>query len=372
MNPTAVESGAKAIIALKEGKGIGRTFRLILLDAQMPEMDGFALAEVIKRNPDWRAATVMMLSSAGQRGDAVRCRELGVAAYLTKPVQQAELLNAILTSLGTGAKNQASPALVTRHSLREARNRLQILLVEDNAVNQLVALRLLEKHGHSVTVASDGRKALIAWEQQPFDLVLMDVQMPEMNGWQATQAIREKEKTTGQHIPIAAMTAHAMTGDEEKCIAAGMDFYLTKPIRTQELFAVLEEIGQKSGSNLGAQSLSESAATNVIDLVGVLERLEGDRDLFEELAQVFKTECPKMVKEIRHAISTHDASNLEHQAHALKGSSANIGSSAVSQTAYEIEKVARSADMERASALLKVLEIEVDRLFCELETFCAG
>jgi HPt (histidine-containing phosphotransfer) domain-containing protein len=200
----------------------------------------------------------------------------------------------------------------------------------------------------------------------------MDVQMPEMNGWQATQAIREKEKTTGQHIPIAAMTAHAMTGDEEKCIAAGMDFYLTKPIRTQELFAVLEEIGRKSGSNLGAQPLSESAATNVIDLVGVLERLEGDRDLFEELAQVFKTECPKMVKEIRHAISTHDAANLEHQAHALKGSSANIGSSAVSQTAYEIEKVARSADMERASALLKVLEIEVDRLFCELETFCAG
>jgi two-component system, sensor histidine kinase and response regulator len=253
--PAAVESGAKAIISLKEGRGIGRTFPLILLDAQMPEMDGFALAEAIKRNPDWRAATVMMLSSAGQRGDAMRCRELGVAAYLTKPVQQAELLDAILTALGTRAKDEVSPELVTRHSLRERRSCLQILLVEDNAVNQLVALRLLEKCGHSVTIASDGRKALAALEQQPFDLILMDIQMPEMNGWQATQAIRENEKKTGQHIPIVAMTAHAMKGDEEKCIAAGMDLYLTKPVRTQELLAVLDEIAnRKRGSHIAVQS----------------------------------------------------------------------------------------------------------------------
>jgi two-component system sensor histidine kinase/response regulator len=371
-NPSGVDSGAKAIVTLKEGKGIGRSFPLILLDAQMPEMDGFALAEAIKRNPDWRAATIMMLSSAGQRGDALRCRELGVAAYLTKPVQQAELLDAILTALGTRAKNEEPPLLVTRHSLRESRNRMKILLVEDNAVNQLVALRLLEKCGHSVILATDGRKALVALEQQPFDLILMDIQMPEMNGWQATQAIREKEKTTGHHIPIVAMTAHAMKGDEEKCIAAGMDFYLSKPIRTQELLAVLDEIGDRVGARVvAAESLSETPEASVIDLTAALERLAGDRELFEELAQVFKTECPRIVKQIRLAVAASDEANLERQAHALKGSSANLGATAVSQAAYELEKMARSGDLKHATGLLNVLEKDVDRLFCELEAFSA-
>ena len=239
---------------------------------------------------------------------------------------------------------------------------MQILLVEDNAVNQLVALRLLEKYGHSVTLASDGRKALVALEQQPFDLILMDIQMPEMNGWEATQAIREKEKATGQHIPIVAMTAHAMKGDEERCIAAGMDSYLAKPIRTQELLAVLDEIGDRKGSNLVAEPPSKKPAADVIDLTAALERLDGDRALFEELAQVFKAECPKIVAEIRRAVSHHDATTLRLQAHTLKGSSANLGASAISQTAYEIEKIALSADMERANELLKLLEREVDRL----------
>jgi len=221
-----------------------------------------------------------MLSSAGERGDAMRCRELGVAAYLTKPVQQAELLDAILIALGTRAKTEAAPSLVTRHSLRETRVRLQILLVEDNAVNQLVALRLLEKNGHTVTVASNGRKALAALEEQPYDLILMDVQMAEMNGWEATQAIREKEKTTGQHIPIVAMTAHAMKGDEERCLAVGMDAYLTKPIRGQELLAVLDEIGRnKVDPSRSAGTNSTSPATSVVDLSATLERLEGDREL---------------------------------------------------------------------------------------------
>ena len=371
-NPTAVDSGAKAIVTLKEGKGIGRTFPLILLDAQMPEMDGFALAEAIKRNPDWRAATIMMLSSAGQRGDAIRCRELGVAAYLTKPVQQAELLDAILTALGTRARTETPPPLVTRHSLRETRVRLQILLVEDNAVNQLVALRLLEKYGHTVTVAANGKKALSALDEQAYDLILMDVQMPEMNGWEATQAIREQEKTTGQHIPIVAMTAHAMKGDEEKCLAAGMDAYLTKPIRSQELLAILDDIGRnKAGSSTSAESTSTNPAMNVLDLSAALERLEGDRELFEELVQVFKTECPRIMKEIRRAISSHDLADLEHHAHALKGSSANLGASSVSQTAFDLEKMARSADIGRAGDLLNLLEREVDRLFCELEAFSA-
>ena len=238
-NPTAVESGARAITALREAQGLGRIYPLILLDAQMPEMDGFALAECIKRNPDWKTATIMMLSSAGQRGDAKRCRDLGVAAYLTKPVRQDELLDAILTALGTRPTKETSPALVTRHSLREISNHLRILLVEDNAVNQVLAARLLEKRGHSVIVAGNGKEALAVLEKQSFDLVFMDVQMPEMDGLEATTAIREKEKTSGNHLAVIAMTAHAMVGDRERCLAAGMDDYLTKPIRPDELTGLL-------------------------------------------------------------------------------------------------------------------------------------
>jgi PAS domain S-box-containing protein len=239
-NPTAVESGAKAITALREDQGLGRTFPLILVDAQMPEMDGFALVECIKKNPDWKTATIMMLSSAGQRGDARRCRELGVASYLTKPVRHGELLDAILTALGTWPIKEAAPALVTRHSLREASDHLSILLVEDNAVNQVLAVRLLEKRGHSVTVAGNGKDALAALEKRFFNLVFMDVQMPEMDGFEATAAIREKEKTSGNHLPIIAMTAHAMVGDKERCLEAGMDDYITKPIRIEELSDLLK------------------------------------------------------------------------------------------------------------------------------------
>jgi two-component system, sensor histidine kinase and response regulator len=206
----------------------------------MPEMDGFALAGCIRRNPEWGSATIMMLSSAGQRGDAKRRREIGVAAYLTKPVRQSELLDAILTALGTRQIKEASPAaLATRHSLRETNNRLRILLAEDNAVNRLLAVRLLEKRGHAVTVAGNGKEALAALEKQPFDLVLMDVQMPEMDAFEATAAIRDKEKHSGSHLPVIAMTAHAMVGDRERCLAAGMDDYITKPIRPDDLTAVL-------------------------------------------------------------------------------------------------------------------------------------
>ena len=262
INPTAAESGAKAIIALRESQGLGRIYPLILLDAQMPEMDGFALAETIKRNPDWKSATIMMLSSAGQRGDARRCRELGVTAYLTKPVRQAELLDAILTALGTKPTKETFPALVTRHSLREASDHLRILLVEDNPVNQLLAVRLLEKRGHSVTVAGNGKEALATLEKSTFDLVFMDVQMPQMDGFEATVAIREKEGASGDHLPIIAMTAHAMAGDRERCLKAGMDDYISKPIRPQELADLLKHY---SGSIL-PQTLAYSLDANEFDV----------------------------------------------------------------------------------------------------------
>jgi two-component system, sensor histidine kinase and response regulator len=366
--PTAVESGARAMVTLREAMGLGREFPLILIDAQMPEMDGFALAEAIKRNPDWRTATVMMLSSAGQRGDAIRCRELGVAAYLTKPVRQVELLDAILIALGTRAENKISPALVTRHTVRESRNRLHILLVEDNAVNQLVALRLLEKYGHTVSVAANGKKALEALEKEQYDVVLMDVQMPEMNGWEATRAIRQTEMATGMHIPIVAMTAHAMKGDEELCRAAGMDAYLTKPIHTQELISVLENIGDRRDNVPGAVYPSLKKTTKAaVDLAGALERLDGDRTLFDELTQLFRNDCPRILDGMRHAIAMHEAKDLESFAHTLKGSSASLGAIAVAQAAGEIERLARTDNMESTHDQFIVLQEELDRLFSEIE-----
>jgi CheY-like chemotaxis protein len=181
----------------------------------------------------------MMLTSAGQRGDAVRCRELGLEGYLTKPVGQTELRDAILHVTGS-RRGDAKPALVTRHSLREEK-RLRILLAEDNLVNQKLAARLLEKQGHHVSIVGTGREALEQLEKQGFDLVLMDIQMPEMDGFEATAAIREREKLTARHVHIIAMTAHAMQGDRERCLAAGMDGYVSKPIKLQELIGVIED-----------------------------------------------------------------------------------------------------------------------------------
>jgi len=265
MKPCEAENGTKAMAALIQAKSAGKHFPLILLDAQMPEMDGFALAEYIKRHPDFRAGTVMMLSSAGQRGDSVRCRDLGVAAYLTKPVRQGELLDAILIALGTPARQEVKSPLAARRT-REAPCKLHILLAEDNPVNQLLVVRLLEKWGHRVAIAANGRKALDMLQKDSYDLILMDVQMPEMNGWETTQAIREKERTTGQHLPIVAMTAHAMKGDDEKCYAAGMDDYLAKPIRTAELIAILDQIGHRKVALQAAEERSlETSKSEVIN-----------------------------------------------------------------------------------------------------------
>jgi PAS domain S-box-containing protein len=240
MCPTAVESGRDALQALEIAKSAGRPYLLILLDAQMPEMDGFALAEQIHKDPILMAATIMMLTSAGHLGDAARCRELGISAYLVKPIRQSELLDGICQILDVKVSNEKNSPLVTRHTLEENKHRSRVLLAEDNAVNQILAVRLLEKRGYLVKVAGDGRAAFEAFEREQFDVVLMDIQMPGMDGFEATAAIREREKLTGGHIPIIAMTAHAIKGDQERCLSAGMDDYVSKPIRTGELISKIE------------------------------------------------------------------------------------------------------------------------------------
>ena len=241
MLPISAEDGPAALKALLAAKSNGQTFPLIVLDGHMPGMDGFVLAEQIQEN--WRSShpAIMMLTSAGLPGDAARCKELGISAYLSKPVRQTELLEVICRIMSNQSKESSAPH-IPRPELHESRSRLRVLLAEDNLVNQTLAVRLLEKRGYSVSVAGDGRAAVLAREKETFDLILMDVQMPEMDGFQATAAIRDKEQSNGRHIPIIAMTAHALKGDCERCLSAGMDGYVTKPIRTSELISTIERL----------------------------------------------------------------------------------------------------------------------------------
>jgi two-component system sensor histidine kinase/response regulator len=250
MNITLAEGGDQALEELSVASTEAKPYILILTDLQMPEMDGFSLVEKIRQRKELSGVAIMMFSSAGQRGDGARCQELGVSAYLLKPIRQSELRGAILRVLSAGDQNAQLP-LVTRYTLHDTAAppvSLQILLAEDNLVNQRLAMRLLEKRGHQVTVVGNGQEAVAATEKSTFDLVLMDLQMPEMDGFEAIAALREREKTTRIHLPVIALTAHALKGDRERCIEAGMDGYLTKPIRPEELDAALEiYTARKSG-----------------------------------------------------------------------------------------------------------------------------
>ena len=243
MKPVLAGSGPAAVAAMEDSKRAGRIFPLVVLDAQMPGMDGLSVARAIRNDPGLAGVAMLMLTSAGQRADQARLQSLGIAACLTKPIGQAELLDAILVTLGV--KSDAAERLhrITRQGVPASGRALRVLLAEDNKVNQLVAARLLEKHGHTVVVAGNGKEVLAALEEPgagSFDLILMDVQMPEMGGFEATGIIRAREKSSGAHQPIIAMTAHTMKGDEERCLAAGMDGYLSKPIQVDQLFSAID------------------------------------------------------------------------------------------------------------------------------------
>lgn len=233
MQTRAVESSHEALAA-----ATATAFRLMLIDTRLTDTDGFTLASQIRSEPQHGNLPLMMLTSAGQLGDAARCRQIGIAAYLTKPVPQADLLQAVCRTLGT-----AQPApVITRHSMRETSPHWKILLAEDSQVNRMLATRLLEKRGHKLTFATTGREAVVAYQQRPFDLILMDIQMPEMDGHEATAAIREVEALSGKRTPIIALTAHAMPTDRQDCLDKGMDGYTAKPIRPEDLYQEMDRV----------------------------------------------------------------------------------------------------------------------------------
>jgi len=357
MIPTLVETGEQALVELEQAAQRGQPYQVALLDLQMPGMDGFTLAEKLRQHPDHVCASVMMLTSEGQRGDAARCRELGVASYLMKPITQFELLEAILTALGEPGKEPKE--LITRHSLRETRRKLNLLLAEDNVVNQTLATRLLEKLGHQVTVANNGVEAIEHWQSGLFNAILMDVDMPVMNGYEATERIRELEKSKDQHIPIVAMTAHAMQGVREECLRHGMDGYLSKPINTEALWSELDSISQ--GVSVEVEPVKEPPPQKplVADFKRALKSMDDSAELFNEIVRLFLEDAPQHMQKIKEGQANADSKIVNHSAHALKGMAGIFMAERVMQTAQRVEKIAGQEGCEEAVA-------ELDSAFVEL------
>jgi PAS domain S-box-containing protein len=338
MRPTAVADGEAAIAELdRVSQADG--YQLLLLDVRMPGADGFAVVEHLRAHPVSTAVPIMMLTSEGQRGDAARCRDLGVAAYLLKPFAQADLFDAIMNTLGLSEMRDAP--LVTRHSIQQNKTCLRVLLAEDNAINQTLATRLLNKFGHEVEVAGNGLIAVDKWRAGGYDLILMDVDMPELNGYGATERIREAERSSGAHIPIIGLTAHAMQGAREECLRHGMDGFLTKPIDTEALWVELEGI---KSSKLGAEGsfaphgVRKDAPEFVFDLGRVMQLMAGDSDLFVEMVNIYMTDYPRYISDLSKAVDAGDAGQITYLAHTIKGMLSVFAVETVAEIAAHIEE----------------------------------
>jgi CheY-like chemotaxis protein/HPt (histidine-containing phosphotransfer) domain-containing protein len=346
MRPTTVASGPAALAELERAWAAHAPYPLVLLDALMPEMDGYTLARLVKQHPCLGDTTILMLSSA--EGSAALARELAIAACLIKPIKQSELFDAIRVAVGAAQGPEEVPA-----EAPAPRRRLRVLLAEDNAVNQKLMVRLLEKWGHEAAVAGDGREALAALEKDHFDVVLMDVQMPEIGGFEATAAVRAREKETGGRLPIIAMTAHAMKGDRERCLAAGMDAYIAKPIQAHELLEVIER-------TVPAACACEPAAP--LDWGAALKAVGGDEDILRELAVVFLEASPRWLEELRAAVARGDAAGVRRMAHTIKGSLGQFGAAAAHEMAQRLETMGQGEDLAGAAEACAALTEEVGRV----------
>jgi PAS domain S-box-containing protein len=357
MRATAVAGGRAAIDGLIAAAPTDRPFELVLLDANMPDMDGFEVAAEVAKRPELRGATVMMLSSSGEYGDQSRCAELGITAYLTKPVYVADLLAAIERAIGSKPSTAMSPPAKSTAgglAMGAGGRRSRILLVEDNVVNQRVASGLLTRRGHHVTVTEDGREALTRLDQETFDLVLMDLEMPVMGGLDATAAIRLRERATGQHVRIVAMTARAMNSDRERCLAGGMDGYLSKPIDPTMLFAVVEQ--ERDGD--GGLEATVAGRPATFDEDALRQRVSGDHELMTDVIRLFLEDLPKRLGAIKSAVTARDAEALRTAAHALKGAAGNLSAGGLFEAARALERVGAESRMDAADAAWRQLSVE--------------
>ncbi len=348
LHPRAVSTGAAALEELAAAVRSGRPYGLVLLDANMPEFDGFDVAAAIACRPELTGPTVMMLTSSGKYGDQSRCRELGISAYLTKPVQMDELHMAVGRARGArqGALVPVAAPVPGTPAAATGGARMHILLVEDNVVNQRVALGLLNRRGHTVTVAENGQEALDLLERERFDVVLMDLQMPVMGGLEATREIRTREAGTGTHLRIIAMTAHAMAGDRDRCLSGGMDGYVSKPINPQVLFSVVEQDIEQTSAD-AARPVPQA---EIFDRPALLNRVAGDEQLMHEVICIFLDECPKQLAAIRQALTERSAEAVRTTAHALRGAAGNLGANALFEAAGALERAGAERRMDAAEA----------------------
>ncbi|ACB95581.1 response regulator [Beijerinckia indica] len=384
MVPTLASNGAEALAALDRAIAEGVPPRLALLDVFMPEMDGFELARRIRTRQELAQTRILMLSSAERTDGEARMHELGISRLLMKPIKQSDLLNAVTEALGVGLPEPhiPIPSPFTRPGEIPIRH---VLLAEDGVVNQQVTVALLTKRGHPVEVVENGEEAVEAVQRGDFDVVLMDVHMPVMDGLAAARMIRERERNTGGHIPIIALTASATKADRERCMAAGMDDYVTKPFRAAELYRAVEQsvpptqqsppvtelaprlgletarTAQPPACFLAGKAPRPAEPAQVLDWEGALRNL-GDEALLREMAAMFLDECPKLMRAIDTAIASNDAPELRRAAHTLKGSAHVIGARAVAQAALALEAIGREGQLQAAPSVRGDLETELARL----------
>ena len=377
-----VASGEEALAALRQAHRAGAPYHIALLDHRMPGMDGETLGRVIKADPELRETVLVLLASFGQRGDAERFLEAGFAGYLVKPVRQSHLMDALASVWGAGTQERPT-VLVTRHTLAEAKSRgakpvapttraelfrMRVLVAEDNVVNQRVAVRMLEKQGCRVDVAANGVEALEMLKALPYDLIFMDCQMPEMDGFEATAEIRRREKLSGHHVPIIAITANAMQGDRERCLEAGMDGYIAKPIEPEELRKALQ-LHRANPPAVGEDTGGKEPASEVIDRAALLARVSGDMEPLAELVRLFLDTYPSTLSEVREAVARADSEAVERAAHNLKGSVSYFSAKGAFEAALSLEKMGRENNLRDVQAACAALENEMRRLHQELIAF---
>ena len=369
-SPEAVEGGKEALQTLKKAAHGEKLFDLVFLDMLMPGMDGEETLKAIKADPDIRDLVVIMLTSMGVRGDAASLQALGCAGYLLKPVKQSQLFDTIITVLSRqGAKAENQPVkIVTRHTVADKRRRrTHILLAEDNPMNQKLAVALLKKAGYSIEAVENGKLAVEAVNRKPYDLILMDVQMPEMDGFEATKVIRQR-KDERRNTPIVAMTAHAMKGDRERCLGAGMDDYVSKPIEPQELLdAIKKWVTSEADDQEGTEAVrgheNLRSADPIVNIEAVLQnRFDGDAGFFAEMLREFLGYASKELENLERSLGTNDCKTVETEAHGLKGAAGNLGARRIAELSLDLELAGRTGELSGASATLENLRAELKRM----------
>jgi len=373
MEPVSASTGAEAIDTLLSAQAAGDPLDLAILDVHMPVMDGFEVARRIREDERFDDLVLLTITSAGRPGDGALCERLRISSYLLKPITPTELRDAIQLTLARGGETPGEASLVTRHSLREAWGSLRVLLAEDNQVNQRLAVHLLERLGHRVEVARSGVEAVQLFESSTFDLVLMDIQMPEMDGEEATRRIRAIENERGGRVPIVAMTAHAMKGDRERFLQSGMDEYISKPVSQERLREVVRTFGSPSGdvrTERGASAApSGGSAATTFDGEALLARVDSDTELLGSLVAVFKADRPSMMAGIEEALAVGDAVALADSAHTIKGALSVFGVEPARSIAEQLEMAGREKRLQTARELYERFGQEVAAAEKGLETF---